>query len=365
MVIFENHAMKNMSAEPQATSRRRRKAFLPPGQFDSPAKTAQALLRVCRYNDAECETSTPEPAGLAKSVSQNVVTWIDVEGLEDPDTLRAVGAEFHLHPLVLEDIAETSHRPKLEEHEGYLFLLAKRLRFEAESTRILVRHVGLVFLPNVVLTFHERGDDPFAPLRERIEQHRGMIRTQQADYLLHALLDTLVDEYFIALEDVETVADALESAVQHATTGAPLRKIHHLRRQGIRFRRNARPMRDISSALARNDVPLLGRDVGVYMRDLHDHCIQIIDAAETLRDTLSVLLDLQLSTVSNRMNATMQTLTIVATIFIPLTFIAGVYGMNFKYMPELDFQWGYPAALGLMLVVAVGMLLFFRTRKWM
>lgn len=359
--------MEKNHSETKSPGRQRRMAFLPPGNLGPPAETeaARAHLRVCQYNDTECRTSTPKPAGLAKLASEKLVTWIDVEGLEDPDTLRAVGSEFRLHPLVLEDISDISHRPKLEEHEGYLFLLAKRLRFDTETTRINVRHVGVILLPNAVLTFHESGDDPFAPLRDRIEQHRGLIRTQGTDYLLHALLDTLVDEYFVILEDIETVADSLETAVQHATSGATLRKIHHLRRQGIKFRRNTRPMREISSTLSRSDVPLLGKDIGVYMRDLHDHCIQIIDAAETLRDTLSVLLDLQLSTVSNRMNATMQTLTIVATIFIPLTFIAGVYGMNFKYMPELDFWWGYPAVLGLMLIVALGMLLFFRTRKWM
>jgi magnesium transporter len=359
--------MEKNHTETKTPGRQRRMAFLPPGNLGPSAETeaARALLRVCRYNDAECQTSTAGPAGLAKLASDKVVTWIDVQGLEDPDTLRAIGEEFRLHPLVLEDIADVSHRPKLEEHEGYLFLLAKRLRFEADSMRMIVRHVGVIFLSGVVLTFHERGDDPFAPLRQRIEQHRGLIRTQGADYLLHSLLDTLVDEYFVALEDIETVADGLENAADHPKSDAPLRKIHRLRRQGIRFRRYARPMREISGALARGDTPLLGKSVRVYMRDLHDHCIQIIDAAETLRDTLSVLMDLQLSTVSNRMNATMKTLTIVATIFIPLTFIAGVYGMNFNYMPELDFRWGYPAVLGLMLVVAIGMLVFFRTRKWM
>ncbi len=346
-----------------ATSTRRHPGEKPVAPAGPPAQPVR--IRLCQYNHQEHRSwDAPSAQDLEQLPAEDRVTWITVEGLTDPGLIAALGGQFGLHPLVQEDILDPRHRPKLEEYEGYLFVVLKRLSFQAETRRLKSEHVSMVLLPHVLLVFQESRDDLFSAVRERIEKDRGRIRRMGADYLLHALLDTIVDGYFFVFEDVGFLADGLETSLERNPSPELMHQIHRLRRQALLLRKSVWPLREVFSKLAKKDFPLIQEETEVYMRDLYDHSIQTIDAAETLRDILSGLLDLYLSSVSNRMNAVMKVLTIIATIFIPLTFLAGVYGMNFHYMPELRWRWAYPAVLGVMAVAAAGMLLFFRKRKW-
>jgi magnesium transporter len=290
--------------------------------------------------------------------------WLEVRGVHDPQLIAAVGERFGLHPLVLEDILDTGHRPKIEEHDEMLFLLLKRVNFTADTHELSLEQISLVLVGNVLISFKETEEDLFAPLRQRIEHSAGRVRKQGADYLMYCLVDMLVDGYFLTLEAMGEVLDGVEESIESDPRTETIRAIHRLRRQAIGVRRSVWPLREILSALHRREHPLLGEDTQPYLRDLYDHVVQVVDSSETQRDVLAGLMDLYLSSVSNRMNAVMKVLTIIATIFIPLTFIAGIYGMNFKYMPELDLPWGYPVVLGIMGVVTLGMIFFFRRKGW-
>ncbi|MGD8719453.1 MAG: magnesium/cobalt transporter CorA [Candidatus Zixiibacteriota bacterium] len=328
------------------------------------AAAGAAEITVIDYNEAELyESEVDSAAECAPFRDKPSVTWVNVDGLERTDVLAQLGACFDLHDLVIEDIANTEQRPKIEDYGSYLFVVLKMLYLDNGAIR--TEQVSLVLGPDYVLSFQERAGDVFDLIRGRLRSAKGRIRKRGADYLAYAIIDAVVDNYFVILEQVgERVAD-LEDELTQNPTPETLRRIHSLKREMILLRKSVWPLREVVNSLGRDDISLVSEGTAVFLRDVYDHTIQVIDAVETYRDVLSGMLDLYISTVSNKMNEVMKVLTIIATVFIPLTFIAGVYGMNFRYMPELGWQWSYLVVWLVMLGVAGAMFIFFKVKKWL
>lgn len=294
----------------------------------------------------------------------STVTWVNVDGLHDVELIRKLGDHFGFHPLVLEDIASVGQRPKAEEHDDYLYLVLHMLSFDARTRRVESEQVSLVVGPNYVFSFQERVGDVFDAVRDRLRSTKGRIRARGTDYLAYALMDAIVDGYYSVLEQVGNEIEELDLQVMEEPEQGTLYRIHDLKREMLVIRRAVWPLRDVMSQLLRSDHPGIADETKVFLRDVYDHTVQALDTVETLRDLASGLTDLYLSSVGHRQNEVMKVLTIMASIFIPLTFLAGVYGMNFEYMPELSVPWAYPAVLGVMAAVGAGMTWYFKRRGW-
>ncbi len=345
-----------------------RKTGLAPGTatYIGEEKHAPVEISIMDYDDASLKEKVVTSAEECFAFKDDPrVTWINVDGVHQVDLIESLGAHFDLHPLVVEDIVHTDQRPKLEDYEGTLFILLRMLRYDEARREIDEEQISLLVGPSWVISFQERKGDVFDPLRERIRSNKGRIRKLGADYLAYALIDAIVDHYFVVLEKLGDRVDALGEVLVTHPDSRSLGEIHHLKRELLFLRRSTWPLREVISALQRGESSLFQERTLIYLRDVYDHTIQVIDTMETLRDMTSGMLDLYLSSVSNRMNEVMKVLTIIATIFIPLTFIAGVYGMNFQHMPELHWRWGYFGALGVMGAVALGMLVYFRRKRWL
>jgi len=312
------------------------------------------------------ERSYTTPAALEPfgTHSGGGVEWIDLDGIHDLDWVRALGKRHGLHPLVLEDIAHAEQRTKLDEFDGFVYVVLRMLSFNAEAEELQDEQVSIVMGPGFVLSFQERPGDVFDMVRGRLRDGRKKIRAAGSDYLAYALIDAIVDHYFVVLERLGDRIEQLEEDVSQTPEPETLEKINRCKRELLFLRKSVWPLREVISQIHRGESPHFAEETRVYLRDVYDHTIQVIDTVESLRDIASGLVDLYLSSVSHRMNEVMKVLTIIATIFIPLTFIAGVYGMNFAHMPELASPWGYPIVLGVMLLVAVGMIIFFKRRRW-
>lgn len=293
------------------------------------------------------------------------VTWINVDGIHQVDILERFGECFGLHPLVVEDIVNTEQRPKVEDYGEYIYVVLKMLQYDATGREIITEQASLVLGERYVISFQEREGDVFDPIRERITSNKGRIRKMGADYLAYAIIDSIVDNYFVVLERLGEEVEFLEEELVTNPTPVTLQTIHELKREMLFLRKSVWPLREVIGALERGGSRLIQESTGVYWRDVYDHSIQVIDAVETLRDMLSGILDIYLSSMSNRMNEVMKVLTIIATIFIPLTLIVGIYGMNFRYMPELEWHWGYFMVWLVMLTVGISMVVYFRRRKWL
>jgi len=318
------------------------------------------------YDEAhfqEKETKTIEECLLFKD--KPTVTWINIDGLHQVEILERLGECYGLHPLVLEDILNTDQRPKMEDYGEYLFIVLRMLNYNDKSSEIEAEQISLILGTNFVLSFQEKEGDTFNPIRERIRNSKGRIRRMGADYLSYSLLDSIVDNYFIILEKLGEKIEFLEDELVTRPTPETLQIIHHLKREMIYLRKAVWPLREVIGSLERGEPPLVKETIRVYLRDVYDHTIQVIDTIETFRDMVSGMLDIYLSSISNRLNAVMKVLTIIATIFMPLTFLAGIYGMNFKYMPELEWRWSYPVVWLIMVGIGVSMLLYFRKKKWL
>ena len=344
------------------------KTGLPPGALvhvgDEPA--AQTRISVVRYDEHDVqEEELPTDAGCPPIETGPGVNWVLVSGLGQVEVLEGLGERFGLHPLVLEDILNTGQRPKLEEYAEHIYIVAKLVRWNEDAAGLQVEQISVILGPNYVITFQESEAEVFGALRERIRLSGGRMRALGPDYLAYAVLDLIVDTYFVVLEHVGEEIDSLEGTLADEATPRSLQRIYEVKRELVVLRRAAWPLREAVGQLYRDDTPLVTDTVRVYLRDAYDHTVQVIETAEAIRDVVGGLVDLHMSTVSNRMNSVMHVLTIIATLFIPLTFIAGVYGMNFQHMPELALRWGYPAVLGVMLAVAVAMLWYFRRRRWL
>jgi magnesium transporter len=330
-------------------------------------KVEQVQITAIRYDEAHIEEKRIESAAECPSVAdQRAITWVNVDGLHQVEVLEQLGERFGLHPLVVEDILNTDQRPKLEDYGEYLFVVLKSLyHSDGESGEAEIEQISLVLGPNYVLSFQERVGDEFEPIRERIRNNKGRVRRLRADYLAYSLIDLIVDTYFIVLERLGERMETLEEELVTDPTTETLQAIHQLKREMVFLRKSTWPLREVIGALERGESALIQETTGVYLRDVYDHTIQVIDAVETYRDILSGMLDIYLSSISNRMNEVMKVLTIIATVFIPLTFIAGVYGMNFQHMPELAWPWAYPLLWAVMIVIAAAMVVYFRRKKWL
>jgi magnesium transporter len=352
---------------PRAIKKRSKKAGLAPGTLLhlGERKVEEIRIRVMDYDEKhlkEVELKMIEEASPFKETP--TVTWINVDGLHQVGVLEKIGQCFGLHPLVLEDILNTDHRPKMEDLGDYIYIVLKMIHYHDKSNEIETEQVSLILGQSFVISFQEREGDIFNPVRERIRTSRGQIRRGGPDYLAYALMDTLVDNYFIVLEKLGERIEVLEEKLVANPTRHVLHLIHDLKRSMIFLRKSVWPLRELVNGLERGESPLIRPSTKMYLRDVYDHTIHIIDTVETYRDLMSGMLDIYLSSVSNRLNEVMKVLTIIATIFIPLTFIVGVYGMNFKNMPELEWRWGYLAVWSLMIVIGFSMAAFFKKRKW-
>lgn len=291
-------------------------------------------------------------------------TWVNIDGLHDLDLIEKTGAHFGIHPLTLEDIVNTGHRPKIEAFDDYLFLVLKMLHYNEQEEVITAEQVSFVLGPHWLISFQEAPGDLFDPVRERIRKGRGRIRKAGCDYLAYALMDAVVDHYFHILEKIGTRIETAEEQITEDPRMEILHTIHALKREVIFLRKQIWPLREIVSHLAKAESDLIQESTQLFLGDVHDHVIQVIDTVESYRDLLGGMQDLYLSMAGNRMNEVMKVLTIIATIFIPITFVAGIYGMNFKHMPELDWPWGYGLAWAVMAAIAGGLVVYFRKKKW-
>ncbi|MBD3379616.1 MAG: magnesium/cobalt transporter CorA [Candidatus Omnitrophica bacterium] len=326
----------------------------------------EVRITLIRYDEASSGTEAiKDPADLIPEDANGKVSWINVNGVHDVSVVEKIGEVFGIHPLVLEDILNTSQRPKTEEFEGYMFTVLKMIYYDPGSEQTIIEQVSLILGKNYVISFQEQEGDVFDPLRKRIRDGVGRVRKKGPDYLAYCLMDSVVDNYFSVLEkfaeDLEVIEEELASSPGEKT----LMKIHKLKRDAVLIRKAVWPLREIISVFQKEGAVLIETKNNVFFRDVYDHTIQVIDTVEALRDMVSGLLDIYLSSVSNKMNEVMKVLTVFASIFIPLTFIAGIYGMNFKYMPELEWHWGYFGVLGFMAAVGISMLIFFKRRNWL
>lgn len=346
--------------------KRSKKTGLPPGTLVhiGERKAEAVTITVFDYAGQRCDERTVAGAGELRPPADESVTWVDVGGIHKTDVLEAFGRQFGLHPLLLEDIANTDQRPKLDDYEDYFFLVVKMLA-TTDRGDITVEQVSFVLGRNFVLSFQENGTDVFRSVRDRLRGGKGRMRQSGADYLLYALVDAIVDHYFSVLELLGERIESLQEKVMTDPTPDTLRTIHALKRQMLFLRRAVWPLREAMHVLSRSECPFLHEATKVFFRDVYDHVVQIVDTIEILREMVSASLDIYLSSVSYRLNAVMRVLTVITTIFMPLSFIASIYGMNFEHMPELKSEWGYPLVLGAMGLIAAGMLIGFRKRRWL
>lgn len=349
------------------TQRRSKKVGLPPGTLvhvgaEHDEKVTISVIDYDAGDIREIETAQVEDLGQFKKSSS--VTWINVSGVHDVKLVEKIGQVFDIHPLVLEDIVNTSQRPKADISSEYTFIVFKSLDYNEDTGDIIPEQLSLILGSNFLLSFQERPGDPFDPIRERIRSSAGRVRKSGADYLAYCLIDACVDHYFVALESMAERVELLEERLVTDPKKDLLSEIHRLKVDMIFLRRSVWPMREVISRLAAGDSNFVEESTLPYLRDVYDHTVHVVDTMETYRDIVSGMLDIYLSSVSNRLNEIMKVLTIISTIFIPLTFLSGWYGMNFKNMPELSWEWGYPMVMGIALTVVAVMLAFFRRKRW-
>jgi magnesium transporter len=377
---------------PRFIKKYKEKVGLPPGTMVHLGRdrSTESRITLFDYNEKdvhEAEITRVEDCFPFRDTA--TVTWINVDGVHQTGVIETLGSHFGIHPLVLSDIVNTRQRPKIEDYDDYLFVVLKMIYHGNQTDQpvnntggkpadsisdinsgtrhngeITAEQVSLIIGPNYVISFQETPEDLFDPIRKRLTSSTGRVRKMGADYLAYALIDTIVDNYFVILETLGEKVEDLEVELLKNPSESTMLAIHSLKRDMIYLRRSVWPLREVTGFLERGESKLIHKTTRVYLRDVYDHTIQVIDNIETSRDILSGMLDIYLSTLSNRTNSVMKVLTIIATIFMPLTFIAGVYGMNFDNMPELHWYWGYPLVLLFMTGIAVSMLLFFRKKKW-
>ncbi|MDR2760165.1 MAG: magnesium/cobalt transporter CorA [Spirochaetaceae bacterium] len=291
------------------------------------------------------------------------ITWININGLKDSAAITRLAELYGIHPLTVEDILDTGQRPKAEEFDNYLFFILKDLHIREENELVL-EQISLVLLENTVITFQEEAGDPFSGIRRRILNNGGRVRKMGADYLAYGLVDSVVDAYFLVLDDMGDKIENFEDRAMDEKDGSFMPDIQKIKQALLKIRRTVLPLRESLSLLPRLSPAFIHEELGPFIKDLHDNVIQVVETVETYRELIAGVMEVNLSAVSNRMNQVMKVLTIISTLFIPLTFIVGVYGMNFTYMPELHYPYAYPLIWGGMIFIALGMLLFFKHRRW-
>jgi len=346
---------------------------LQPGSvvFIGRKKIDKPRFRVIDYTAVDLRETEPESLqGCLSYKDTPTISWINIDGLHDVEIIQKIGTHYGIHPLILEDIANTGQRPKVEIGDDSVFLSLKMLYVEAGGGGLISEQFSCVFGRNFVISFQERVGDVFDPVRDRLRRSVPRVRFMTTDYLAYTLFDAIVDHYFVVLEELAVRIESLEDVLIENPSTEDLAAIHDLKRQLIIMRKATWPLREVVGGLEKTDTDLIKSTTRPYLRDVYEHAVQVIDTVETFRDMVTGLLDIYLTSVSNRMNEVMKVLTIIATIFIPLGFLAGVYGMNFDTgispynMPELGLRYGYILFWVLVVLVSGGLLVFFRKKKW-
>jgi len=353
---------------PRLIKKTSKKAGLSPGTLvhigEIKAETAKfSLINYDPQQIQEKELATIDESFAYKDTAP--VTWINIDGLHEIDIVQKIGHHFNIHPLTLEDIVNTGQRPKAEGYDNYIFIVFKMLFYDDANTHITSEQVSLILGAHYLISFQEKEGDVFNFVRERIRKAKGRIRKSGPDYLTYALIDATVDHYFYILEKVGEKLEQIEEELLENPEPQTLQRIHSLKREMIYFRKQVWPIRELLNRLMHEESELVQESSHIFFRDIYDHTIQVVDTIESMRDVLNGLLDLYLSTLSNKMNEVMKVLTIMASIFIPLTFIAGIYGMNFKFMPELEWKWSYPVLWGVLVAIFVLMIFWFKRKRWL
>ncbi len=327
--------------------------------------SVETRLDVIDYNLDNYERfSSTSTEDAFKFVDEDRITWFNIDGLSNVREIEKLGEYYELHPLVMEDIVNTGQRPKVEEYEDYLFIVAKMLYYK--NGNIENEHISMIVGKNYLLTFQESDGDVFDPVRERLETGKGRIRGRSADYLMFALLDSIIDNYFLVIDDISDRIEEMEASLFiNKPNDNVTQEIQELKQTILRIRRSVFPLREVVSRLEKMDTRLIENSTINYIRDLHDHIIQISEHIDIYREMIWGLMDLYMTTISNKMNEVMKVLTIMASIFIPLTFIAGIYGMNFEYIPELQWKYSYFVLWGVMIIIFLLMLYYFKRKKWL
>jgi len=341
---------------------------LPPGELIhvGKQKTEKPVITLVDYAPDHIETLTDISVEETSAfIGTSSVSWINLNGIHDTGIIEQFGQQFGIHPLTLEDILNTQHRPKEEEQEEYILVILKMLYFDDESQTINAEQISLVLGEHYVLTFQERPGHVFDGVRDRLQRSKARIRQRGPDYLAYALIDSIFDSYFHILEKVGDCLAQLEEDLISDPGQEALARLQHYKRELLLLRKSVWPLREVINKLYKEESSFISEGTQIFLRDLNDHVVQILDTMEVFRDALSGLQDLYMSAVGNRMNEIMKVLTIMASIFIPLTFIAGVYGMNFEYMPELKWHWSYLTVWGFMIFSVICMLFYFRSKKWL
>lgn len=346
--------------------KKRKQAGLPPGSliFTGQKKVESPDVTILKYNETEITELKPTDLSVAQP-QEGFVTWYDVRGLHEIELVEKMGAQFEIHPLILEDILDIHQRAKFETYKKGFFLIARSLNLDPETWEIQSEQVAIYVGSGFVLSFQETADDLFQPVRDRLASGKGKIRMRTPDYLAYALVDSLVDRYYHLLDRIEERIEQLEDDILEGRHSNVKMRIHEQKRQVIDLRRSVVPLRDAVNQFSKSDHELIANVTTVFLRDLFDHAVQVVELMESHRDTLMNLHDLYLSEISFKMNQVMQVLTIIATIFIPLTFLAGIYGMNFEHMPELHWKYSYYVLWGIMILITLALLYYFRRKRWL
>ncbi len=345
--------------------KRSQKSGLSPGTLVhiGEKKSEETKLSVLSYSRTEYDYK--DVKGIEEiEIDESKVTWINIVGLHDTSLIEKIGKRFGLHPLLLEDIVNTSQRPKMEDYKDYLFIVMKMLHYFKEEDEVHSEQISIILGSNLIITFQEEEKDCFDNLRTRIRKKKGIVTQKKADYLTYSLMDAIVDDYFSILEEVGEDIEILEHEVINKPRDNTLQTLHELKREIIFLRRFIIPLRELARNFQNENTTLVGESTKLYFRDVYDHVTQILDTVEIYREMLSGILDLYLSLTNNKMNETMKVLTLISTIFIPLSFVVGVYGMNFKHMPELNWHLGYPLIWIIMITIATTFVTFFRRKGW-
>lgn len=359
--------MKHKNKKKRTKSSQLKKTGMAPGSylFTGEQKVENTSIQLISYNknDIDESTFTDIEDALVKIDKSEKMSWLNVIGLHDIQIIKKIAEHFDLHKLSGEDILSVGQRPKLDEYDHYIHIAAKMFRVEEGS--IEDEQVTIIFAKGLLITFQEKEGDVFNGVRERLFENKGQIRQRHTDYLAYALLDSIVDHYFIAIEHFGNVIEELEVELLENPSDKILPDLHEVRREASYIRRSVFPLREAVSRFEKLEVPYMHKETKLFIRDLYDHTVQVIETVTVLKDAVSGLLDLYMSSVSNRMNNVMKVLTIVSTIFIPLTFIAGVYGMNFTNMPELEYKYGYLITMIAMAILTLLMIFYFKRKKWL
>lgn len=292
-------------------------------------------------------------------------TWVNIDGLRDVELIRSIGQKFKIHTLVLEDILHTHQRSKFEDSDSYLFMVVKNLSLGLGEFSIEYEQISILVFENFIFTFKEKPTLLFDPIKIRIQNSKGRIRNFGSDYLAYVVLDTVVDEYFSLQDSLDGLIEDIEDELLINPSTATLSTIQRIRRELIFVRKSISPLRETLAAIHRSDSPLIDEKNRRYFADVYDHALRVIEAMESYRELITSMMDIYLSSVNNKMSETMKVLTVFASIFIPLTFIAGVYGMNFEYMPELKMRWAYPTLWGFFITISVGLIVYFKRKNWL